>query len=307
MDFNSINFNLSNIANQKAGLVQNKNDLPTGSQAQLQEQFQPKQNMPVQNINPSLMYDLQMAKMDSETVLKYLQNLLNLPNSIEKFVNQLNSKNIDPKLAKILIENMISAKALSEFLNQNSNLAISKLMQTISESLKSGVDAVQLKEMLSFLNVLQANSSLTVNAFKEILLLYIPLNIPVFDKDVDIKGEEIVEDKDEKTLKLSILIETIHFSNFLIVINEMDNIFYIEVHSNDLFEKEEFLRIMNVLSKEAFISTEIYFKNKKDSGIKNEKQNFKVISNGYMSSNMLILSHMIIATILKIDNKNLEM
>ena len=127
MEFNSINNSNFQIANQKANLVKISQDLPQNTQQSTPQTQIPTQQTP-QNINPSIMYDFQMAKMDNETMLKYLQNLLKLPNSIDKFVEQLNSKNIDPKIAKILVENLISVKALSEFLNQNSNSAISKLI-----------------------------------------------------------------------------------------------------------------------------------------------------------------------------------
>jgi len=128
-NFSSINIttNINNIAQTKANMVQNSQNTPNQQQAP-QPQLQTPQQ--AQNINPSLMYDFSIAKMDNETVLKYLQNLLKLPNSIEQFVNQLNAQSIDPKIKSILIENMISTKALSELLNQNSTEAISKLLQT---------------------------------------------------------------------------------------------------------------------------------------------------------------------------------
>lgn len=183
MEFNSINFKINNFATQKAGIVQNNTQ--GQNQPQTQSQQPPAQTFQNQNINPTLMYDFQMAKMDNETVLKYLQNMLKLPNSIEKFVNQLNSKNVDPKLASILLENLISTKTLAEFLNQNSIDAISKLMQTISASLKQGNnDVSQLKEILNVLSVIQNSSALNINTVKELLLLYIPLNQSVFDKEI---------------------------------------------------------------------------------------------------------------------------
>ena len=166
-NFRPINLNTQNISQTKAGLVQNSQNQPAQQQT-LQMQAQPQALQQNQTVNPSIMYDFSTVKMDNETVLKYLQNLLNLPNSIDKFVNQLNSKNIDPKIAAILVENMISTKALSEFLNQNSMNAISKLLQTISSSLKSGIsDVTQLKEILAILNTIQINTNLSTNTIKE--------------------------------------------------------------------------------------------------------------------------------------------
>lgn len=302
MNFNSINnVNTLNFANQKAGIVNNPSEQQ--GQGSVQNQM-PQQQQIIQNqtINPSLMYDFQMVKMDSETMLKYLQNLMKLPNSIEKFVNQLSNKNIDPKLASILIENMISTKALSEFLNQNSTQAISKLMQTISQALKSGTsDVSQLKEILSILGAMQNSTNLNSNSIKELLLLYIPLNIPVFDKNIDgeIKNEE--ESKAIKNSKLSILFETINFTNILITLNEFENDILIDLYSIESFPKNEFTRIINALSKEANISSLIEFKNKQNEENNNNTQNFKIISDGFISPNTLILAHLVIKTILKLD------
>lgn len=302
MEFNSINFNINNIASQKAGLVQNntQNNQQTLQQQNLIQNQQPQ----TQYINPSLMYDFQVSKMDNQTVLKYLQNLMNLPNSIDKFVNQLNSKNIDPKISSILIENMISIKALSQFLNQNSTEAISKLMQTISLTLKSGTnDVSQLKEILSILGLIQNSSSYNTNTLKELLLLYIPLNAPIFDKNIDGKNNNEEEKEAIKNSKLSILFETINFSNLSITINESENNLYIDVFSTLDFPKTEFIRITQALSKEANIVSLIDFKEKQKTETQNENQNFKILSDGFISPNALLLAHIVIKTILKIDSE----
>ena len=301
MNFNSINnFNNINFANQKAGIVQNNQQQSSGQNIQPQLQNQaPQQN---QTINPSLMFDFQLAKMDNQTVLKYLQNIMKLPNSIEQFVNQLNSKNIDPNLSSILLENMISVKALSEYLNQNSTEAISKLMQTISTSLKSGVnDVSQLKEILTILGSIQSSSSLNTNTIKELLLLYIPLNTPVFDKNIDGKIQNEEEKQTIDNSKLSMLFETINFSNLSIAINEAENNLFVDIFATTDFPKAEFIRIIEALSKEANIVSLIDFKDKQKTEIKNKTQNFKIISDGFVSPNTLILAHIIIKTILKID------
>lgn len=303
MEFNSVNnININTLANQKANMVQNSQNQQPQPQTQTQAQTTPQQQ--VQYVNPALMYDFQSAKMDNETVLKYLQNLMKLPNSIDKFVNQLNSKNIDSKIASILVENMISTKALSEFLNKNSQEAISKLMQTISSTLKSGgSDISQLKEILSILGAIQNSTTVNTNTIKELLLLYIPLNAPVFDKEVDFDDfEDIQEENSKKGAKISILFETINFSNMLCTINENSSDLLIDIWSDKIFPKEKFISVINALSKEALINPLIEFKNRQTSSRSYSKQNFKVLSDGFISSTALILSHLIIKIIFKIDN-----
>lgn len=298
MEFHSVNsFNFNNISNQKAGLVQNNPQENSQNQTQYQAQIQQNQ---AQIINPALMYDFKTSLMDKETVLKYLQNLMKLPNSIDEFVNQLNSKNINPKISSILIENMISIKALSEFLNQNSAQAVSKLMQIISQTLKSGnSDIEQLKEILSVLNTIQTSTT-TTNALKELLLLYIPLNIPNFDKNIEGKIENEEEKEAIKNSRLSILFETINFSNILVAINESQNDLYISLFAPSNFAKDEFERILSALSKEANIFALIDFKLKQGDK-KGEAQNFKIISDNVISPNCLILAHLIIKIIIKLD------
>lgn len=304
MEFSSINnFNFQINTNPKAGLVQNSQN-PPQAQAQVQAQ-NPSILAGSETINPALIYDFQATQMDSETILKYLQNLLKLPNSIDKFVNQLNSKNVNSKLASILVENMISVKLLSEFLNVNSKEAISKLMQVISSSLKSGnSDISQLKEILSILGTIQNSTSISTNSIKELLLLYIPLNVPVFDKKVDNKIENQEENEAIKNAKMSILFETINFSNILITLNEEQNSAFLNVFALDYFPKNEFQRIIEALSKETGFFSLIDFKNKKIEKNNNSNyntQNFKILSDGFISPNMLILAHIVIKTIFKID------
>ncbi len=302
MEFNSVNnFIIQPNSAQKAGLVQGLQNQQT---AQPQAQNLPlPQSINQAAVNPSLMYDFQFAKMDNETILKYLQNLMKLPNSIDKFVNQMSEKVVNPKLTLILAENMISVKMLSEFLNQNSADAISKLMQTISQTLKSGAsDVSQLKEILSILNAIQSSTNINSNTLKELLLLYIPLNVPVFDKNV----VSVIDDEEEKEAiknsKLSILFETINFSNLLVSINEVENNFFLDVFVCSKFLKEEFIRIVQALSKEANISSIIDFKNKQDVETRNIIQNFKILSDGFISPNALILAHIAIKAIFKIDS-----
>ena len=300
MEFNSVNFNINNLANQKAGLVQNDKQQNQAPQQEILPQNQNAQNA---QINQALMYDIQAAKMDNETILKYLQNLMNLPNSIDKFVNQLNSKNFDSKLAAILIENMINTKALSEFLNRNSTEAISKLLQTISATLKSGTsDVSQLKEILSILGVIQTSTSINANTLKEFLLLYIPLSTPIFDKNINDEIQDEDEKQTIKNSKLSILFETVNYSNLLISINESENNILIDIFAPIDFPKNELIRIIKSLSKEAGIISNVAFKEKQKNDNKNKIQNFKINSDGYVSLNALIITHLIIKTILKIDN-----
>ena len=156
-------------------------------------------------------FNYEQAKMDSETLLKYLQSTLKMPDSIEKFV-----KSKDAKALKILVENMINTKALGEFLNQNSTSAIETILKTISASMKSGIsDVSQLKDILGILTSIQSQTNLNTNMIKELLLLYIPLNPMVFDKQIDFTPASADIEEAINNSTLSIVFETVNFSNIL--------------------------------------------------------------------------------------------
>lgn len=304
-NFNPINNNIFNPAqninaSNKAGMVQNsQQNLPQGNEIL-------NQNLPT---TPQIfqktpfIYDLTFEKMNNETVLKYLQNLLKLPESIEKFVAQIaDNKAVNEKVVKILVENLISTKELGEFLNKNSQEAVQKILQTISTSLKSGIsDVTQLKEVMAILGSIQSSTQ-SSNALKELMLLYIPLSIPVFDKEFEFG--EITSEQEEKikSSNLSIMYSTNNFSNMLCCLNYDDYGLFVDIYSCDEFPREKFSKIIQVFSKEVNLNAQIEYKNIKVNNKNENAQNLKVISQGYIAPDVLILSHFISKTIFKIDN-----
>ena len=300
---NNINFiktNLNNLQNNKN--VQDFNDNFNASNnlnsynLPLNKTFEP--------INPTLIYDFQLVKMDNEVLIKYLQSLLSIPNSIDKFIESLNSKNEDNKILKILVENLIDTKALSEFLNEKSKTAIDKILQTISISLKSGLEEnAQLKEILSILTFIQTQSLTNSNMLKEFLLLYIPVNGQIFDRQVEYDIDESDEKEKIKSQDLSIMFETINLSNILCTLSALNEDIFICFYVSNVFPKEKFKKILEEFSKSSNINFSLEFKLKNTISDKNNQiQNFKVISKSYISPTILILSHFIIKIIFKIDN-----
>ena len=193
---------------------------------------------------------------------------------------------------------------MNEFLNQNSTQAIQKLLQTISTSLKSGVsDVSQLKEIMTILSAIQTNSSLSSNTLKELLLLYIPFECQVFDKQLSPKELNEEEKSLIKNSKLSILFSTKNYSNLLCTINEFENSLILDICTTKKFPKEKFSSIIETLSKEANIISCVGFKEIKEAKEECLEQNFKIYSDGFLASNILIFSHLIIKTIVMIDDE----
>ena len=298
-NINSVNnFNISQpLSHKKAEIVQEGG----GTQAQPKPLLQQNTPQMQSRINAALIFDTAGLKMDNEAILKYLQSLMNLPPSIDKFTKELCSNPSADKLLSVINENMINIKALCLLLERNSNTAADKLLQTIAASLKSGVEDIsQLKEILGIIGTIQSVASSGINPLKELILLYIPVENNVFDKKVDYEASD--EEKEAiKNSKLSIMLKTLNFSNILCAINEEKNNLFIDFYCSETFAKEKFSTIISTLSKEANINSYLEFKKIKENKINSNEQNFAIVSDGFISANVLIFSHLIIKTIFQID------
>lgn len=301
-NLNQARFNLNQ--SQAAGLVKGSQDV---SEAQIVNNTNINILQNNAQIMPQIDYsmlNLEIPKMEQEMILKYLQNLLNLPNSIDKFINEV--KNQDSKYVKLLVENLLGTKELGEFLNVNSKEAILKVLDTISNSLKAGIkDTGDLKQILSILNSIQnVSKDLNSSSLKELLLLYIPLNNLEFDKRLDLSSLDEDEEDAIKNKTLSILFETVNFSNMLVTLQQDIAGIYIELYCIDTFPFEKFNKVLKTLSKEASINILIEAKTiKPKENKKSQKNSFNIISEDYVSTDVLILAHIIIKTILTIDLK----
>ena len=102
-DFSFINnFNNINFANNKAGLVNFSNETKANNVAAKNNPLNNSQNPNLApnsntnsnqsrdiNLNPLYTLDYSKIKMDNELILKYLQSLLKLPNTIDELVYQI--------------------------------------------------------------------------------------------------------------------------------------------------------------------------------------------------------------------------
>lgn len=307
------NFNLNiniqkqtpNIASKPMGLV-NMNPEETQAQAQTAQNQNTQQNQTtLQNVfNQNINFEALV--MDKETILKYLQNLLNLPNSIDKFIDELKTNPKNAKLlAQIINENLVNVKALNQFLNESSASAIQKLYEAIAFVLKTGSkDITQLKEALSILTLIQTNTNLNPNSVRDFLLLYLPLNLSIqdFKNDNDFKSKEDNE-KESDDFNISIMLQTVNFSNLLCRVVENKNQLFVDISTSNLFPFEKFSKIILEASKELNLNSSIEKQSliSKDN-ITDKKQSFSAATKGTLPINVLILSHLIIKTVFKLDN-----
>ncbi|MBR2069635.1 MAG: hypothetical protein IJ877_07750 [Candidatus Gastranaerophilales bacterium] len=258
-------------------------------------------------VNPAEQAVMQdVLKMNNDVVQKYLQSLLDMPESLDKFLKNANSKedNVQAyQFLKIFVENMLNNKELSQLLNQNSNNAIQKLLNVITQSLRQGGhDTAQLKEILAVLNTIHALSSLNTNTLRELFLLYIPIDYQVYRQDSDFSKITAENEEGIKNATLSILFETYNFSNILAELSEDNNAILLEIKAGSDFPYDKFKKVVTTVSKESSINVLCDFVKIKDCGSKGNKQNFKVISNDYVPVNILNVSHIVIKAVFKLDS-----
>lgn len=302
--------NQANAANTAAAgangantISQNVNNILNSQITSAQNQAQNTSSLIAQN----LIMNLETAKMEQETVLQYMQNLMKLPENIDKFIEQMatnTAKTTDgAKFLENLVQNLISTRELAELLNTNSKEAIQKLFNVISQASRLGItDTSQLKDIMGALNAIQNSTNLSQNSIRELLLLYIPLNYQVFDDEGDFgEFEEEVKSSSGQNA-LSILFQTINFSNILVTINEEENNLFLAVFAPNSFAFDRFKNIIDTLSKGMNIKAFVDFKNVPDKELNIEKQNFKIISRDYVSANALMLTNIAIRAIFKIDD-----
>ena len=305
-DFNSIN-NLNFYINSRNIPLTPLKGSEEGIKNQENNMSNTRSNASYYSVYPPLLYTFQNARMDNEIMLKYLLNLLSLPSTIDKFIKETLSKNKDGKdndLAKLLTENLLNTKALAEYLSKNSKIAIEKNLRMISDSLKFGIDDnFQLREVLSVLSAIHAQSSSNSNILKEFLLLYIPINGQIFDRETEYSPDSEEEKSEISNSCLSIMLETINFSNILCVLNIFDNNVCLTMYAVESFPFAKFKNIILNFAKDVNIDIIIDYKIKKMQKNDAKKlQNFKIVSKSLVMLNVLVLSHLIVKTIIKIDN-----
>ncbi len=245
-------------------------------------------------INTGLIFNYENAKMDNEQFLKFLQMVLKLPNSIDELLKNITDKN----------KNTVDIKALLNILTAKSSNAKESALQIISDIAKTqNGDISQIREVLSVVLTIANNNQNLDTTLKELILLYIPINFEALNKEVNFEVSSFEEEKINSS-SLSIMFETINFSNILCCIKESGNNIFVDLFVNKNFPINKF----TVLAKEYRAKTSIpitfdfNIKENKQNNKKEPLQNLKVISSGQISSIVLSLAYYISKTVFKIDS-----
>ena len=284
---------------ENAKVVQNEGE-NNPNMPNLANLVQPKPSISNQQIPKPIILP-ETVKMDAEIVQKYLQSILEMPQSLGEFVEQIKSPT-SYQFLKIFVENLLSTKALAQLLNQNSKEAVQKLLNAITSTLKQGgSDISQLKEILSLVKSIQNSTTTQNNALRELLLIYIPIDWQVFNKEGNFDALIQENNEDISSAQMSILFETINFSNVLITLNEDKNEVLLNIFSNKDFPKQKFEKIVSTLANEIAVKVTCDFKQIKQEKQTNQ-QSFRIISNDYVSTQGLLVSHVAIKSVFNLDN-----
>ena len=257
---------------------------------------------------------LKMTPMEVEDNAKYVKELLNLPKDIAQTISQLvaNKSMTSAQNAQLLLllqSGKIDLNQLVLLLNDNTRAAMQKLVQTISQAARMGVnDAGQLKDLLNTLGLISTTTTDTSSALKNFILLYLPwlpLNAAGENLDFDIDVFDAASGAaDDELQSVIILIETMNFSNVRATL-EMTQDGKVEILINciESFPREKVLSVLKKESQNLNIQTGLVVETTKKEIQKDEikKARAQISASSCVSPQLMLMAHAVIKIVFKID------
>lgn len=258
--------------------------------------------------------ELKMTPMEVEQNAKYVKELLNLPKDVAQAISQfVANKGIttaqNVQLLLLLSNGKIDLNQLALLLNDNTKAAMQKLVQTISQAARMGVnDTGQLKDLLNTLGLISTTTTDTSSALKNFILLYLPwlpLNTSGENLDFDIDVFDTASSgADEELQSVVILIETMNFSNIKATL-EMTQSGKVEILLNciESFPREKVLSVLKKESQNLNIQTGLIVETTKKEIKKDEikKSRAQISASSCVSPQLMLMAHAVIKIVFKID------
>ena len=258
--------------------------------------------------------ELKMTPMEVEQNAKYVKELLNLPKDVAQAISQfVANKGIttaqNVQLLLLLSNGKIDLNQLALLLNDNTKVAMQKLVQTISQAARMGVnDTGQLKDLLNTLGLISTTTTDTSSALKNFILLYLPwlpLNTSGENLDFDIDVFDTASSgADEELQSVVILIETMNFSNIKATL-EMTQNGKVEILLNciESFPREKVLSVLKKESQNLNIQTGLIVETTKKEIKKDEikKSRAQISASSCVSPQLMLMAHAVIKIVFKID------
>lgn len=244
-------------------------------------------------------------------ILSELDGLNTEIQSAEEAVESAVTKALQSGLKKLDITGgMISLEKISQLIQKNGKLAITKIIMNMTEASKSGItDLSQMKEMAKFINAsisvaAEDNPQKTLKMFMLLYLPWLPLEEGVgFDIEIEERKSENSQESD------SILIITVTTINYgtvkAVLILETSNSVQVTIDCSDKFPKKELQ--LRIEKEQTFYSMESVLtfqtdENLKPDGKQKQTASVNMAQTTEINPFLLLMAHALIKHIIEIDN-----
>ena len=271
-------------------------------------------NTPKTQQKQTLSPELKMTPMEVEQTSKYVKELLDLPKDIAQAVSQMVTNKTmttaqNMQLLLLISSGKIDLNQLALFLNDNTKVAMQKLVQTLSQASKMGItDTTQLRDLINTLGLVSTSSTDSASALKNFILLYLPwlpLNSAGENLDFDIDVfDKTGADENTELQSITILIQTMSFSNIKVIL-EMSQNSKVEILMNciESFPREKVLTILKKESENLNIQSGLIIETTKKEIPKDEvkKTRAEISASSCVSPQLMLMAHAVIKIVFKID------
>ena len=271
-------------------------------------------NTPKTQQKQTLSPELKMTPMEVEQTSKYVKELLDLPKDIAQAVSQMVTNKTmttaqNMQLLLLISSGKIDLNQLALFLNDNTKVAMQKLVQTLSQASKMGItDTTQLRDLINTLGLVSTSSTDSASALKNFILLYLPwlpLNSAGENLDFDIDVfDKTGADENTELQSITILIQTMNFSNIKVIL-EMSQNSKVEILMNciESFPREKVLTILKKESENLNIQSGLIIETTKKEIPKDEvkKTRAEISASSCVSPQLMLMAHAVIKIVFKID------
>lgn len=326
-------FNLGNFLNKFVGYSpqgQNRGGMPpngaTNGGVAPDANFMPPQNplnpgmiqkglLPQQMLgsqNLSMLNNLRMNSLANVEKSLYLKDLMNLPKEMKEILVLIQNNAVQVAKTndlKTLLSTNINLANLAELMQKSGKEAMNKLVLTMAEASKQGVnDLSQIKDAMKLINASvsvagQDNQSQVLKNFMLLYLPWLPLQEGV-DFELEIESSE-GENGDSETI-LTIMISTKNYGNIkILLILKGVNSFDIFVNCVENFPKEELLKRINEESKLHSLHSEMTFEQKERSDESDKSRQAKISMSNLTEVNpfLLLMANALIRHTIDLDNQ----
>lgn len=258
--------------------------------------------------------ELKMTPMEVEQNAKYARELLNLPNDLAQVISQITTNKTmtnaqGTQLLLLLANGKIDLNQLATLLGENTKVAMQKLIQTISQAARMGVDDTkQLRDLVNTFGYISTTTTDTSSALKNFILAYLPwlpLNAAGEKRDFDIDVfDKSAQGSEDGVQSIVILIETVNFSNIKATL-EMTQNGKIEILLNciESFPRDKVLAILKKESENLNIQSGLVIETTKKEIPKDEvkRTRAEISASSCVSPQLMLMAHAVIKIVFKID------